>query len=263
MNEFHYMTPKEQELMEVISGTLMIRTSELHSIIPDMNGTSLRKTISSLAEKGYLYRLRRDLYIVTEDGVLDPDILIKVGPLMYRGYVAFSSALYLHGLLDYHPFTVFVATCDRSASLIFGNYDMRFISLGKRFTGMENKDGIWRSDLEKTLFDCLYKPAFAGGLQNLTKALTQAERIDWSRFELYLWNYGSVPLRQRAGFLLESMARIELLKVPRGLMDRLGKYASTPTRLDPSGPGYGTYSRNWKVLDNLGERSYLGWCESG
>lgn len=248
--------------MEVLSGNLIIRTSELHTNIPGMNGTSLRKTISSLSEKGYLYRLKRDLYIVTEEGVLDPDLLIKVGPLMHRGYVAFSSALYLHGLLDYHPFTIFVATCDRSGSLVIGDYDMSFISLGKRFAGMENKEGIWRSDLEKTLFDCLYKPAFAGGLQNLTKAMSQAQRIDWSKFELYLQRYGSVPLRQRAGFLLERMVRMELLKVPQDFLERLNDNALTPTRLDPSGSGHGTYSRHWRVLDNIGEKSYLGWCES-
>jgi len=226
---------------------------------PDRTEVALRKLVASLARKGYLHRLKRDLYYVTPDRVMDPDQLIKVGPLIYKGYVAFSSALYIHGLLDYHPFTIFVATVDIARTLEVDNYEIKFVTLGERFDGMTLKDEIWVSDMEKTIFDCFFKLDHAGGMPNIVKALAQIRTLEWPRFMRYVERYARMPMRQRIGFILDVMLEKDLMEVPEYVVEELSKDIKYPARLDPSEAGIGTYSRKWKLIDNIGEGTYLGW----
>jgi predicted transcriptional regulator of viral defense system len=259
MNKYYYTTPFEQTIMESIDGAKTISTHEIYDMFHDKKRLLLKNVISDLSIKGYLFRLKRGLYLVSQDRVMDPDMLIKVGTQIHSGYVAFSSALYLHKLLDYHPFTIFIATSKWSKKIEFGEYDMMFVAMGKRLAGLEVMGDIWVSDLEKTLFDCIYKPDKAGGYQNITKAFSQIEDLNWDRFESYLCQYGTDPMRQRAGYILDALSRKELIKVPNKIGHTLRKSVKGPTRLNPGGSGKGKFDPEWKILDNVGEKTYFGW----
>lgn len=244
-----------------LEGAEMISTKDLIDIFPEMSEYSLRNLVSSLKNKGRLYRLKRGLYLVLHDQTMDSKVLMRSAPLVYPGYLAFSSALGVYGLLDYEPFTILISTVDRARIITVGEYELRYISMGHRSTGSIQKNGIWVSDLEKTIFDCFYKPQYAGGYQNITKALAQVKEIDWDRFLFYVDRYATKPLAQRMGYILEKCRDTFGLETPDHVLKELEDMVHVPARLMPSGLSKGNMDKKWKVLDNVGDEVYFGWLE--
>lgn len=259
MNENITLTPLEQRIMSLIGEMDIISMKELYDLFPDHSKAVLLNTASSMKRKGYLISLKKGFFMIVKDGFFDPDRLIKIAPLIYGGYVAFSSALSLHSLLDYHPFTIFVSTVDRSRKLEWDQYEIRFISMGSLCTGQILKDDIWVSNMEKTLFDCFYKPQYGGGYQNITKAIYQAENIRWDRFGFYIEKYGKDPLAQRIGYILDTMKDVTGMEIPDDLIKDLLKRVKKTARLSASSSQSGRYIEKWKVQDNVQRDTFLGW----
>ena len=108
----------EQEIFDLVGDTGVIFT---HDIIRAMDGfanhQTVRNSLSSLEKKGFLFRIKKGAYLRSEEhGPIINDPLM-VGNNLFRGYVAFSSALRHYDLIEYEPFTVFIATAKQSASL--------------------------------------------------------------------------------------------------------------------------------------------------
>lgn len=258
MNEKYYLTPMEQEVLNTFEGRLLISMEEIQDLFNKKNSTTLRNLTSSLMKKGVLHQMKRGLYLSTPDGNIDGDDLIRVAPLIYTGYIAFSSALYLHSLLDYHPFTILVATVDRARKIEFETYEVRYISMGRRCTGQVLKDGIWVSGLEKTFFDCFRKPNLSGGYQNVTKALFQTKDLDWKRFGFFMERYGNDSLCQRVGYILDMMKRETGFDVDEELLLQMSSKVKYITRLK-NDKQKGTFKNDWKVIDNIGTENILSW----
>jgi predicted transcriptional regulator of viral defense system len=64
---------------------------------------------------------------------------------------------------------------------------------------------------------------------------------------------------QRAGYILDSLAKGTGKKTPESVLRICSKGVRTPARLYPSRPGKGTYSRRWKIIDNSDKGELLGW----
>ena len=163
MDSFNYMSPQEQMIFHIISKSDIINSVDVIDLFPEEGPASIRNVLSSLNKKRYLHRLKRGTYAVTPDRTILMSDILKISTQIYNGYLAFSTALRIHNLLDYETFTIFIATRKRSRTIEVGEYDLRYVSLGKRATGMIMKDGLWVSDPEKTIFDCIYRPDLAGG----------------------------------------------------------------------------------------------------
>ncbi|WP_232462032.1 type IV toxin-antitoxin system AbiEi family antitoxin domain-containing protein [Thermococcus siculi] len=247
--------------MRVIRGVDIVSADEIRELFPALSQEMVRKVLSSLSKKGYLTRLKRGIYLVNEapgnPSIKNP---YRIALALFPGYIAFSSALKLYDLLDYEPFTVFVATPRKSGGRTVGEYTIKAVALGEKATGMTLKDGVYTSTPAKTFFDCFYKPRYCGGYSEITKALYEAEKLDWDEFLGYFKRFASDSLCQRTGYVLE-LAKNELeIDVPKEVLDYLKGRVGGWTKLVPTLPSRGVGIKEWRLIDNLGKEKILGWA---
>lgn len=257
-----YLTRTEQSLFETIRETDVISLDEIIGLFPRIKAGMRNKVLSSLSKKGYLYRIRNGLYLVNKSPSKQPQIedVYKLAQRLFSGYIAFSSALRLYDLIEYEPFTVFVATRIKGGTYTIGNYEIRGVSMGRRAKDAVLHKGRYVSNLEKTFFDCFYKPQYAGGYEGVTKALWEAKSIDWNAFGSYFDDLASPSLCQRSGYVLELMKKRLEMDIPDRLIKHLGERVGKMTRLLPSSPAKGSYSAKWHLMNNQGEESIMGWA---
>ncbi len=260
MMKNYYLSRTEQELMSILKSADVLTIQEIKELFPELSEDMIKKVLSSLVKKGYLYRLKRGLYLVNEEPgkplIKNP---YQIALMLFPGYIAFSSALRLYGLIEYEPFTIFVATPRKSGEKEIGEYTIKAIALGEKATGMTLKNGIYTSTLAKTFFDCFYKPQYCGGYSEVTKALYEAEKIDWDEFLSYFKRFASDSLCQRTGYILELVKNLGV-DVPEGVIEYLRGRVRVWTKLVPTLPSKGKGIEEWKLIDNLGKERILGWA---
>lgn len=247
----------------MVSKAEVISFEELKDLFPQIGQKSLRNTVYNLSKKGYLCRLKKGLYLVTPDGSLVLRNPLSIATLIYPGYLGFSTALRLHDLMEYEPFTIFVVTHSKSRKKWLGEYTFQYIAMGRRATGAENRNGFWVSNIEKTFFDCFYKPQYAGDYEGITKALHERGALDWPRFLHYVKDFASLSLCQRIGYVLSMLSYTTDFPVPEKVLSHLHSKVHSPARLMPKGSLHGKYCKEWKLLDNVGKERILGWWYDG
>ncbi len=249
MSKDYYMTWNEQRLMDIAEDADFIVAEDIIQAASDMPPQSVRNALSSLAGKGRLYRVKRGLYLRCEEpGKPVVEDVEKLATLVFKGYIAFAAALRHWGLLDYESFTVFVATRKKSGIRDVGEYRVQAVSMGDRAVGMIFHGEVHVSSLEKTVFDCLYKPQHSGGYPLVARAVSESEP-DWKEVAKWFELLGSRSLVQRAGYVLARAGN-----APDWLLRDFRSKAGTRVWLDPSGRRTGSYVREWKIMDNVG-----GW----
>ena len=255
-----YLTPSEQQIYNVIVETDVTSHTEIMGSFPELSSISINKTISSLLKKGYLYPLKRGLYLVQKEPSCDPVIPdpYKMASLLFPGYIGFTSALRLWDLVDYEPFTIYVVTNSISGRKKIGQYEVQGVSFGRKATGVTQHRGVYVSTIPKTFFDCFCKPTHAGGYSGITKSLHSAGRLDWDEFLNYFRKFGSDSLCQKTGYVLDLMCETDY-KIPEGVLKYFRGRISGKTRLMPSAPARGKYDSRWRITDNVGEKNLLGW----
>ncbi|ACJ17354.1 hypothetical protein TON_1863 [Thermococcus onnurineus NA1] len=261
MQKNYYLTKTEQDIIRAIRGTDIVSADEIRELFPGLSREMVKKVLSSLSKKGYLTRLKKGLYLVNEQpgnpSIKNP---YRIALALFPGYIAFSSALRLYGLLEYEPFTIFVATPRKSGERTVGEYTIKAVALGEKATGMTLKDGVYTSTLAKTFFDCFYKPRYCGGYSEITKALYEAGKLDWDEFLGYFERFASDSLCQRTGYVLELLKNELGVDIPEEVLNYLRGKVRSWTKLVPTFPSRGRSIKEWKVIDNLGKEKILGWA---
>jgi len=257
-----YLSRREQMIFNAISSIEIARTNELRDLFSDLKPYQINKVCHSLSLKGYLYRLKKGVYLVQKTPSDLPVITnpYKIALALFKGYIGFSSALRVYDLLDYELFTIFVVTGNRSDDRKVGEYTFRSVAMGRRATGMAYHKGIYVSTVAKTFFDCFYKPQYGGGYSTITKALYDAD-VDWNEFTGY-FELASSSLSQRTGYVLGLLGEATD-KIPEDVLRYFRGRVKNNTKLLPSGVPAGNYIREWMLLDNLGRENILSWWYHG
>lgn len=248
MNENYHLTPNEQLLMDVAADANIIITEDIINASREiMHPQSVRNALSSMASKGYLFRVKRGIYLRCEGTgrpvIEDPN---ELALLIFKGYIGFSSALQHWDLIEYESFDVFVVTQNKSGYREIGEYAMRAVAMGEKAQGMLYDGGIYVSTLEKTIFDCIYKPQHAGGYPLVVKAISESTP-DWGKVHHWFQLLASRSLFQRAGYVLSKAGN-----APGWLLKDFRSKVEHRSRLDPSGKSRGCYINEWKLIDNAG-----------
>jgi predicted transcriptional regulator of viral defense system len=227
----------------------------------------LHVIIGRLEKKGWLTSVGKGVYLrlpaatVIKGNVYLEDPL-EVALKMFNGYLAFQSALKVHGLSEYEPFTIYVATKTKSETIsLLKHYEIKAVKLGKRFTGFVKLDKYTVSTKAKTFFDCFYHPHYAGGYAEVLKSLYTAGKIDWTEMEKYLEKFGSSSICQKIGYLLSLLKETEY-EYPQEFLDYLKSRVANKTKLDFSQSG-GVYNKEWMIVDNIGKKKLLSWWYNG
>lgn len=244
-------------------------------MLPDKDYTTVKKLLSDMAKRGLVMRIKDGLYhrIPYEQ---QPDQYFPNWHLTAEAmvqskeyYIGFYSALDIHGLITQPSMVEQVVTWKRIKPKIqqvkntWTEQDrsvrFEFITLSeKRFFGYKRQwiDDFHKvncSDLEKTFLDCLYKPDYAGGIMEITKALNKSrDKLQPAKFQDYLEKFNMQVVYKRLGFIIDEI----------GLFPELqdfisGKITPSYVSLDPSLDMIGQYSSKWGIVDNIDFKTIL------
>ncbi len=257
-----YLTKSEQRVYNIIRKIEgeVITKDEIEDLFPEIDCLKINKICSSLSKKGYLFRIQKSKYLIQFESSKEPilDDPLKIATQIYSGYIGFSSALRIYDLIEYIPFSIFVVTKETSKRIQLGEYTFQYIAIGEKASNSVYYNGYYVSSKEKTFFDCLYKPQYAGGYQEITKALYLNKGCRWDELEKLFAKYGSNSLCQRSGYILSLLDKTDL-DVSKKILDFFKGKIKTKTRLIPTKKSTGQYISEWKVMDNLGKENILSW----
>lgn len=264
-----YISFRSAEFLEALSSRKkdFFTLQEAAEILSGMNYTTVRKLLSDMTKRGLVMRIKDGLYhrIPYEQ---QPDQFFPnwhltaeaiVQPKEY--YIGFYSALDIHGLITQPSMTEQVVTLERVKPKIqqVKNVRFEFITLShNRFFGYKKQwiDDFYKvncSDLEKTFLDCLYKPAYAGGITEITKAFYKSiKKLQPARFQDYLEKFNTQTVYKRLGFIIGTL---ELFPELQSFI--AGKITSSYAPLDPTLDKHGQYNSKWGVIDNIDFRTVL------
>ncbi len=267
MSENVYLTKSEQEVFNLLSrSNIWIITSEqIKDIFFHKDPKKINKIISSLKKKGYLYRLKRENYLIQEIPTEKP--IIKdpylVGLALFKGYLAFSSALKIYDLIDYEPFMIFIATWNISRTEEIGNYLIKAVALGEKAIGITHYKNYYVSTREKTIYDCLIKPQFAGGYATITQAIYRIGELNWEVILGYIEKFSSNSMAQKIGYILDLLNTETNIEIPKQILQSLRRKVKTNTKLLAIQGSKGEYNKKWRVVDNIGKNRILSWWYYG
>lgn len=169
-------------------------------------------------------------------------------------YIGYYSALEIHSLITQPALVerVVVEKQIRPSKQTFLDIRFQFIQhnpkhfFGMKKTWIDKHNRILCSDLEKTIIDCLFKPAYAGGIVEIGKALHKAQdKLKYDKLLDYLIKFDSQAVIKRLGFLLE------LYKIEHPIVEELQNIKSNSVvLLDPSLPKEGKIISRWKIQIN-------------
>jgi len=238
-----YLTGSEQEIFNLIkkAGGNVITLKDIGGLFPEIPGGKINKICSSLSKKGYLYRIRRGVYIIQHEPSQKPLISnpYNIALQIYPGYLAFSSALRIYDLIEYEPFTIFIATTGKSRKIKLGEYTFRYISMGDKAIDTKFYKNVYVSSKTKTFYDCFYKPQYSGGYSTIVKALYLNEGCNWNKLNKYFEKFASDALCQRSGYILELAEKANIIEIPQFIISYLRSRIRTNTRLLPGNKSAG------------------------
>lgn len=219
--------------------------------------------LGSLAERGWLRRVRRGVYLVVpleaEPGkpatAADPWILAQevFGPCYIGGW---SAAEYWELTEQiFRPTLVVTAAAIRSKSIELIGQEYRLFRVPDSRVRIETS--VWRdsvkvkvSSRERTLIDCLRNPALSGGVGHLImmmKEYANHPERDFSKLLNEAREADSGAVWKRLGYLFEMLWPKEELVINEAFR----KLAAGNIKLDPLVKARGKLVKRWRVWSNV------------
>lgn len=232
------------ELKEYIKEAEIVEFAVLDSLgLTSQN--SLRVILNRLVRQGEIYNPKKGVYVSK-----DADHF-KIATKIYPGYLSLSTALYLHHLVEEHPFTIYVASSQRKL-LRLGEHEIQYFK-SKNFSGVIDTP-YKMAQVEKAIYDCLLHAEIVG-YARIAKALFQAD-ISTRKFTTISRNE-SDAFFQRLGYLLSILPSLD--KNKRRLLALCKKKIRSNAYL--LGRKKGKHVPEWKIVDNVGKEAILSWWQ--
>lgn len=229
---------------------------------PEKNRSYLARTLAEMVHKGMLCKISQGNYhiipIHTDPKTYVPGKYQVAKYLMHEKeyYIAYASAMKIHGLKSQHEARVYVVTKKqmKPALIRFGDITCQFIqNEASRFFGFSSicinqLEEAMVSDLERTLVDISAKPQFCGGIAEVGKAIYQAQdRMDKEKLFYYFAKNMNYPAKKRFLFLIDLLG-LKWTAEHKTLMDEIGSGTSL---LDPSAPRHGRRDSKFGLKINV------------
>jgi len=222
-----------------------------------------RQVLSRLGRKRWLARVTPGTYelIPAERGEYafpDPNPLLVGRTLVEPYYFSYSTAAFFHGLSSQASATVYVATTTRArrAQITVRGTTYRVVrqAAQKFFAATEVSaygTSVMMADPEKTVLDCLDRPAYAGGIPEVAAMMSRGRhRLDWTVVSGYALRFGIQSLVQRLGYLAE-LLDVQLPEAERArLAHAVGKSHTYLGQTARWGTG-GEYVPAWQLVVNI------------
>lgn len=223
------------------------------NLFPESSLSMVRKTLSKLAMKGRIYRIKRGRYYLVplkEEGWALNN-LVLVPEFFPEGYVSFTAAMQYYGWTTQLPSTIHVVTPRfarprkfrqvqyipvRVSKKIYNGYLLRKIA------GAEVRIAL----REKLILDCLRHPQYCGGVGEICRAIKlHYKEIKWDSVRYFLDALGNSAVERRLYYCLK------LLKFKKTLEKLGAKKFLGYRRLDSSLPTKGKFDSKDGLLVNV------------
>jgi len=234
---------------------------EAADLLRESSRDAVKKLMRDMVKRGLLLRLKEGIYWIIpydqEAAAYFPDWHLIAKYLVNDAdyYIGYYSAMEIHSLITQPALReqIVVNKQIKPSELKIKGYKIQFIYHNKKhFFGAKS---IWTdsfnkvpcSDLEKTFIDCLYKPDYAGGMTEITKAFFKSrEKIDYEKLFDYCKLFKAQSVIKRLGFLLE------ILEINNPITEKL-QQLKTPSYilLEPSYEKKGKLNSKWSVQQNI------------
>lgn len=203
-----------------------ISAEKVASLVKQHSGVTMDYALRRLQHEGVLNRpnkRHRGLYIVSKGSakvfIGDPFEAIHA---ICGSEVVFSygTALYLHGLSRYGRLSeYFLASSRRRNKQSVDGIVIHFIQIPfqekKGLSVLRHGRTTLRvTDLERTLIDCVHRPKYAQGWENVIHALDRAEGVNGRRLIEYIKQYRTPSLVAKVGLIAEHYATRWKISIP-------------------------------------------------
>lgn len=220
----------------------IFRSSDITKIDKGASMRAIRYSLNSLLKTHKLLMVKKGVYSTSADPFF-------IAQNVFKGYIGFSSALYLLGLKNESEANVYVCIAENRKGIMLLGKNIVPVNMSRYFYGTKivhrNESDILVSTLPKTLFDMFYRVKY-GSFQDIYRALNNYSISDGEWKELLGYALSSnVTVARRVGYALESKAP------PWFIADLLRKSDK------PSGPSffyehtYENYNKKWNIFDSL------------
>lgn len=214
-----------------------------------------------MVRRGLLMRIRKGVYYIipyeqnADSYMPDWHLLAEHLARGIKHYIGYYSALQIHNLITQPSLKeqIVVAKQVRPSVLRVRDVEFQFIFhnenhfFGFKKMWIDSFNQVYCSDQEKTFIDCLFRPDYAGGIVEISKAIYMAQdKIKFDNLLEYCRKFNSQAVIKRLGFILE------MLEINTGITEELQK-AKTASYvvLDTELPRYGKMISRWGILQNL------------
>ena len=207
------LTSTEVEIVEELMAEhgAVVTMEQIQALLSDCSPAHIRKRVSQLIRKGWLYRIKRGIYAVcdiSQRGSLPLSPYTVSQLLAQESYVSFEAALQFHGFYDQLLATVLSVTTARTKASSVGGMEYRFITTGEKyFYGFEiyQIDGqqVRIAHAEKALIDLVQYHRTTYAVDLVLEVLREyGHELDFDI--LYEYLLGSTTAVQRIfGFLFD------------------------------------------------------------
>lgn len=265
------LSPMEQDsYFLLLRKGIWVVTPEKLSEQLDISSAYSKNILANLARKGVLARFGKGKYVVISPDVVyqrkgytaDPIMILEQLMDNEPYYVAYQSASYMHGIAHQLPFITNVAVTKQRRSLKIGNSIIKFVTIKKEvmFGFQEQKyldSYVKVSDVEKTMLDCIDRHDLCGGIDEVTRSISEAlPKISNEKLLGYLRKFRNHALAQRLGFILEKLGSAGFKVEPRIIESIESLKSRHLYPLDFKQPKRGKKVRKWNIIENV---DCLGW----
>lgn len=218
---------------------------ELVNIVGSKNTASWY--IQSYLQKGYIKRIKRDLYVVIslENDYAIPNRFQIASHASNDSYISHHSAFEYYGCANQVFYDVYFSTKNRIKSFSYDGLDFcPIISLGE-IGVIETNNGIRITSIERTVIDSIASFNKIAGLEELLRCLLLIPNLDSNNLLESLEMYNRSQLYQKVGYILESFK--EDLCLPEDFFNKCeSKISSSKTYLFEKEDDF-VYFERWKL----------------
>lgn len=258
MENKNHLSKNELEIYTTLKdSSSLFTTKEIQQVYPDLSTDKVNKILKNLVDKKYLQRINKGTYILKKECSFKE--IQKIAITYNFGYIAYSTALYNYGLIDYLPETIFIATNNKSKEIKINETTIKYINI-KNFNNYIIKEEIPISTLEKTILDCFSKIEYAGGYSTLSKAIYEInDKINWDQFIELNKKIKSKRQKQITGYILDLINKETNIKIPLKVITFFKNQEKSKTYLFNSKQRKSKYLSDWKIKDNFGKKNIISW----
>lgn len=163
--------------------------------------------IRSCLAKGYIERVRRDLYAVIslETSQPIPNRFQIATRIADGACVAYHSAFEYYGYANQVFYTVYAAVPKHLRPFSYDGVDYVPVVSSGAAEQIQTPDGIRVTTLEQTVIDSIADTGKAGGLEELLRCLLLIPSLSSERLLAALGRYNCGKLYQKTGYILETL----------------------------------------------------------